>query len=163
LRHISCFALREFVQRETTPKVRKTSADTVTEEKNSKPRQRKISVQLMAMLNGFPHRCPYVCHRPEADPIESLDDFRRTFSDQRRKVALNLQNPRILKISFKTLRHLRATMEHHRTKDILRVMQLLAHRSIKNTRVHTHLVSFEGDEFICKAARSVESVSPSYW
>jgi hypothetical protein len=38
-------------------------------------------------------------------------------------------------------------------------MQLLGHRSIKNTLVYTHLVSFEGDEFICKIARSVDEAT----
>jgi integrase len=129
---------------------------TIRPEKNSNPRQRKISGQLMVMLSGLPHRWPYVFHRPEADPIESLDDFRRALSDQRRKVALSLQNPRILNINFKTLRHFRATMEYHRTKDILHVMQLLGHRSIKNTLRYTHLVTFEGDEFICKVAKNAQ-------
>jgi hypothetical protein len=47
-------------------------------------------------------------------------------------------------------------MEYHRTKDILYVMQLLGHKSIKNTLVYTHLVDFGGDEFVCKTARNVE-------
>jgi integrase len=132
------------------------SCITIKPEKNSKPRQRKMSPQLITMLNGLPHRWSYVFHRPDADPIESLDDFRRVFCDQRRKVALSLQNPRILNINFKTLRHFKATLEYHRTKDILHVMQLLGHRNIRNTLVYTHLVSFEGDEFICKVARNVQ-------
>jgi integrase len=97
-----------------------------------------------------------VFHRPDADPIESLDDFRRVFCDQRRKVALSLQNPRILNINFKTLRHFKATLEYHRTKDISHVMQLLGHRNIRNTLVYTYLVSFESDEFICKVAKNVQ-------
>ena len=36
------------------------------------------------------------------------------------------------------------------------VMQLLGHKSIKNTLVYTHLVNFEGDEFVSKLARNVE-------
>jgi integrase len=135
------------------------SCITIKPEKNSNPRQRKISPQLMTMLGGLPHRWVYVFHRPEADPIESLDDFRRVFSDQRRKVALSLQNPRILNINFKTLRHFKATMEYHRTKDILHVMQMLGHRNIRNTLVYTHLVSFEGDEYICKTARNVDEAA----
>ena len=47
-------------------------------------------------------------------------------------------------------------MEYHRTKDILHVMQLLGHKSIKNTLVYTHLVDFGGDEFVCKVARTVD-------
>mgnify|MGYP001024858797 CR=1 FL=1 len=35
-------------------------------------------------------------------------------------------------------------------------MQLLGHKNIKNTLVYTHLVDFRGDEFICKAAQTVD-------
>jgi site-specific recombinase XerC len=67
-----------------------------------------------------------------------------------------LQNPRIDAISFKTLRHFKATMEYHKTKDILHVMQLLGHKDIKNTLIYTHLVNFESGEFVCKTARTVD-------
>ena len=33
---------------------------------------------------------------------------------------------------------------------------MLGHRNIRNTLVYTHLVSFEGDEFICKVAKNVQ-------
>jgi integrase len=74
----------------------------------------------------------------------------------RRVAAERLGNPRFKAISFRTLRHFKATMEYHRTKGILYVMQLLGHKSIKNTLVYTHLVNFEGDEFVSKLARNVE-------
>jgi hypothetical protein len=38
-------------------------------------------------------------------------------------------------------------MEYHKTKDILRVKQLLGHKRIDSTLVYTQLVSFEGDEY----------------
>lgn len=59
-------------------------------------------------------------------------------------------------VSFRTLRHFKATMEYHRTRDILHVMQLLGHKSIKNTLVYTHLVDFGGDEFTCKVAKTID-------
>jgi site-specific recombinase XerC len=74
----------------------------------------------------------------------------------RKDAAKRLGNPRLNSISFRTLRHFKATMEYHRTKDILHVIQLLGHKSIKNTLVYTHLVDFGGDEFVCKVARSVD-------
>jgi site-specific recombinase XerC len=88
-----------------------------------------------------------------------MDDFRRTYEDQRRNVSQRLQNPRLTQITFRTLRHWKATMEYHNTKDILHVMQLLGHRSIKNTLVYTHLVNFESDEWICKVASTKEERS----
>lgn len=68
----------------------------------------------------------------------------RLFYDQRKKIAEKLQNPRILKVSFHTLRHWKATMEYYKTKDILHVMRLLGHKNIKNTLIYTQLAKFEG-------------------
>ncbi len=48
-------------------------------------------------------------------------------------------------------------MEYHRTKDILKVMKLLGHKSIANTLIYTQLVEFEDDDKYCTAtAQSVE-------
>jgi hypothetical protein len=49
-------------------------------------------------------------------------------------------------------------MEYHRTKDILHVQQILGHRNIASTLVYTHLVKFEGDEYIMRVANSLEEV-----
>ena len=45
---------------------------------------------------------------------------------------------------------------HHWTKDILHVKQLLGHRSIQSTMIYTHLINFEGDEFTCRTAKTIE-------
>jgi len=37
-----------------------------------------------------------------------------------------------------------------------RVKQLLGHRSIQSTMIYTHLVNFEGDEFTCRTAKTLE-------
>jgi len=47
-------------------------------------------------------------------------------------------------------------MEYYKTKDILHIMRILGHKNIKNTLVYTHLVNFEGDEYISKAAWTLE-------
>jgi hypothetical protein len=68
-----------------------------------------------------------------------------------------LGNPRLMKIKLKTFRHWKATMEYHRTKDILYVKELLGHKNIQNTLVYTHLVSFEEDDaWVVKVASSIE-------
>jgi integrase len=135
------------------------SCVTVAPEKNSKPRQRKISSKLLAMLKSLPATGEYLFRNPKVDSIRSLDDFRRHFEDNRRRAAKKLQNPRLNRISFKTLRHWKATLEYHRTKDILHVMRLLGHRNIQNTLIYTHLVNFEGDEYACKTAKTVEDAT----
>ena len=89
----------------------------------------------------------------------NLQRFSAWFFEKRKEIANRLQNPRIRSISFKTFRHFKATMEYHRTKDILHVMNLLGHKNIKNTLVYTHLIDFQDDEYVCKAARTVEEAT----
>ena len=128
----------------------------ITPEKDSRARQLRISFRLAAMLQQLPHSWEYLFRDPKTDPLRSIQNFHRNFCAQRKNLAKRLQNPRLNSISFRTLRHFKATMEYHRTKDILHVMQLLGHRSIKNTLVYTHLVNFEGDEYICKVANTID-------
>ena len=125
----------------------------VTPEKNSSPRQFKVSDKLTAMLSTLPRRCDFV-FRPAKE--SQLRHFRRVYIQQRRALADKLQNPRIGKITFKTLRHFKATMEYHKTKDILHVMQLLGHKNVRNTLVYTHLVQFESDQYVSKVAETVK-------
>jgi integrase len=118
-------------------------------EKNSKPRMFKISSKLTAMLNALP--------KAKDGPFKSnLTNLYRDFEIQRKSIASKLQNPRIERITFHTLRHWKATMEYSKTKDILYVMQLLGHRNIKNTLVYTQLVNFESDEYHFATAASIE-------
>ena len=35
-------------------------------------------------------------------------------------------------------------------------MQSLGHKNIKNTLVYTHLVDFQNDDYVCKAAKTVD-------
>jgi hypothetical protein len=47
-------------------------------------------------------------------------------------------------------------MEYHKTKDILHVMKLLGHRSIKNTLIYTQLVQPENnEEYVSKVAWTI--------
>jgi integrase len=119
----------------------------VTPEKGSNPRAPKISEKLLAMLQGIRKNTNRVFGN------YTLAGFSCSFQRQRKRTALKLQNPRIAQITFHTFRHWKATMEYHRTKDILYVMRLLGHKNIKNTLVYTQLMPFkEDDQFICKVA-----------
>ena len=126
---------------------------TVTPEKNSRPRQFKLSTKLIAMLNQLPRKSDQIFGGG------NYNDFARWYYMRRRLLAEKLGNPRIRQISFKTFRHWKATTEYHRTRDILHVMQLLGHKNIRNTLVYTHLIGFESDEFVCKAANSVNEAA----
>jgi len=84
-------------------------------EKHGAPRQCKISGKLAAMLNSIPKRNKRVFGK------STLATLRKNFMQQRQRTAFNLQNPRIKRITFHTLRHWKATTEYHKTKDILHV------------------------------------------
>jgi len=57
-----------------------------------------------------------------------------------------------------TFRHWKATMEYHKTKDILHVMRLLGHRNIKNTLVYTQLISFDEEDYVSKVAWTLDEI-----
>ncbi|RJS88888.1 MAG: site-specific integrase [Thermotogae bacterium] len=122
----------------------------VTPEKNSNPRIFKLSGKLIAMLKALPVKNDYVFRSGSLRHL--ADNFRK----QRKRIAYKLKNPRIKRISFKTLRHFKATMEYAKTKDILHVKEILGHKNINNTLKYTHLVNFKTDEYISKAAKTVE-------
>ena len=86
----------------------------------------------------------------------NLHSFRRTFRLYRKRMAHKLQNPRLLKLNFHAIRHWKATMEYHRTKDLLYIKELLGHRDIKTTLIYTQLIDFEDDEYHSAVARSIE-------
>jgi integrase len=69
----------------------------------------------------------------------SQDSLRATLGASRKRAAWKLANPRLKEIHFHTLRHWKATMEHHKTKDPYHVKQLLGHKSLKNTEIYINL------------------------
>ena len=86
-----------------------------------------------------------------------IDTFRDNYAEQRDRIAEKVQNPRLSKIMFKTMRTWKATMEYHRTKDVLYVMQLLGHKEIKNTLVYIQLeeaLFADQTDFISKVAKT---------
>jgi len=118
-------------------------------EKGSNPRIFKISGKLVSMLNTLPKTDGRIF------PVRDLS-LRANFNRQKRRIALKLQNPRLAQITFHTLRHWKATMEYHRTRDILHVKQLLGHKQIENTMLYTQLIDFEGDDYNSAVAKSIE-------
>jgi integrase len=123
----------------------------ITPEKGSNPRIFKMSNKLIGMLNNFPRKEQQIFSH-----YKSLSTLRRTFERHRQRTAHKLGNPRILRITFHTLRHWKATTEYHRTKDILYVMELLGHKNIKNTLIYTQLIKPHTDEeYVSKVAKTI--------
>jgi integrase len=127
----------------------------VTPEKGSKSGTYKASKELAQMIEALPRKYG---DRIFSEPGMSLDHHSRNFTKQRKRMANKLKNPRLLSISFKTLRHFRGTMEAWRTKDPFHVQQFLRHRNIANTMRYIHLaqVLFKNEqECVTKVAHNV--------
>ena len=122
---------------------------TIAPEKNSNPRQFRISTKLVSMLNRLPKKNTFIFGSG------GLDNFSRWFFMKRLELARKLENPRMAKIGFKTLRHWKASTLYHQTRDILLVMRTLGHKDIRNTLVYTHLMDTRDDEYVCKTAKSL--------
>jgi integrase len=122
----------------------------ITPEKHSNPRMLKISQRLLERLADLPKNSKYVFGGT------SLKTTARLFERSRKIAASTSKNPRLEKITFHTLRHWKATMEYHKTKDILHVMRLLGHKNIKNTMRYTQLVDFSEQDFVVKVAWTLE-------
>ncbi|MEM2780698.1 MAG: tyrosine-type recombinase/integrase, partial [Candidatus Bathyarchaeia archaeon] len=120
-------------------------------EKNSNPRVIKVSSGLIARLFSLPRYTEYVF---KTNPNNKLKTLARRFQEYKKRIAKELQNPRLNLISFLSLRHFKATMEYKKTKDILHVKELLGHINIQNTLVYTHLVNYGETEYICKVAKN---------
>lgn len=124
----------------------------ITPEKNSNPRIFHMSPKLVGMLQKLPKNYGKYVFAKLNMP---LDHFRDNYTQQRKRIAAKVQNPRINKIQFKTLRTWKGTMEYHRTKDVLYVMQVLGHKNIKNTLIYIQLEEalFKGEiNYVSKVA-----------
>lgn len=127
-------------------------------EKRSNARMWKVSPQLIAQLNALPKTSAKVFGDCKMDSLKSA------FLHLRRRQAAKLQNPRLLKIGFHTLRHWKATMLYHRTKDVLFVRDFLGHKSIKNTEKYITIerkmfADYGDDEFTVKIAHTPQELT----
>jgi len=127
----------------------------ITPEKGSNPRILPISMKLIEMLNNLPKKSEkiFIC--------SSKKIMNTNFYMQRKRIAKKLSNPRFLKITFHTLRHWKATMEYHKTKDILYVMKTLGHKAIQSTLIYIDLErgifnSPKNDEYTVRVAKTLD-------
>ena len=121
--------------------------------KGSNPRVFKMSDKLTAMVT----RLIRETSREERLWKGELKTITRNFQRKRTILAERLANTNLMKVSFRTFRHWKATNEYHRTKDILHVKRMLGHKRIENTLVYTHLLDFdEDDAWVVKVASSIE-------
>jgi integrase len=69
----------------------------------------------------------------------------------RNRLAEKLQDPTFKSIRLYDFRHFRASMEYHKTRDLLYVKTLLGHKDLRTTLRYTQLLDLPNDEYTCKA------------
>ncbi len=95
--------------------------------KNHKPRQLEVTPRLIAMLNTLPKTSELIFPT-------NYRNVQSSFVKLRKRVAHNLQNPRILSISFVSFRHWGGTQLAWLTNgNVLIVKEKLGHKKIENT------------------------------
>ncbi len=99
-------------------------------EKGSNPRIWRVSTELIAMLNNLPRKSEKVFG------TGSPGTMKATYISARRSLAQKLQNPRLLRITFHTFRHWKATTLYHQTKDPYYVKDFLGHKSLTSTEIY---------------------------
>jgi integrase/DNA-directed RNA polymerase subunit M/transcription elongation factor TFIIS len=114
-----------------------------------------VDPQLLRMLDQMPriNECVFGNY--------TKDSLKATLGRARKRLAFKLGNPRLLGIHFHTLRHWKATMLYHETKDILHVKEFLGHRDIEHTLLYITLESqiFKNDsddKFTSRVAKNTE-------
>ncbi|MCL2287920.1 MAG: tyrosine-type recombinase/integrase [Candidatus Bathyarchaeota archaeon] len=121
-------------------------------EKHSRARILPISNKLVDMLNRLPRNSEKI--------FSTHESLRSNFHDARKTLIYKLQNPRLKDIHLHTFRHWKATMEYHKTKDILHVQQMLGHKSIECTLVYitieNALYKNTIDDYTVKVAKTID-------
>jgi len=118
-------------------------------EKGSSSRTLKVSDKTISMIKAIPKKSSYIFNT-------KTRCLGTVFGRQRSKLAVKLQNPRLRQIHFHTLRHWKATMTYHKTRDILLVKYMLGHKRLENTEVYTHLMDFQNEEYHSATAKTLE-------
>ena len=123
-------------------------------EKGSNARIIKVSPRLIMVIEALPKKCEKVFGK------SNKTDKSHSYQRQRTWLSKKQANPRLQKITFHTFRHWKATMEYHKTKDIIHVQRLLGHRNIQNTLRYINLEQaiFEesSDKFHVRVVDSIE-------
>jgi len=78
----------------------------------------------------------------------------------RNRLTKKLQDPAFKTIRLYDFRHFKATMEYHKTKDLLHVKTLLGHKDLRTTLRYTQLLdNLPSDEYHCKTANNDKQAS----
>ncbi len=127
---------------------------TITSAKHCIGRTLRIKAQTLVMLNAYVLK-KKLKQSDRLFPVDSgsISEGYRRF---RNKLADNLGDMSLKSIRLYDFRHFKATMEYHRTKDLLHVKRLLGHKDLRTTLRYTQLIEIEGDEYHSATAKTIQ-------
>jgi integrase len=113
----------------------------------------KVSDEFLARINRIPKR-------DDGKVFANVRYLLSNFTFQRKRIAHTYGNPRLLKITFRTFRHWKGTMEYHKTHDVYHVKKILGHKRLRSTEIYINLeqaVFTEiNEEFHVKAVKTLD-------
>jgi integrase len=107
--------------------------------KNHNGRQVKLKTATAELLRQYLHK--YTAEKPFPTSRSMSEMWQRA----RKHVAQKLNQPELLKIPLRNLRHHHACEYYRQTNNILMVMQRLGHKKIETTMLYTQLIALEED------------------
>lgn len=119
------------------------------------------NARILPISNHFIDRLQLLPKESERVFPMTMTAMRSNFSIQRKRKAKQLNSPRLLKLSFTSIRHWKATTEYHKTRDVLHVKQLLGHKSLQSTMVYIDIEraiygEHREEEFTTRVAHTIE-------
>jgi integrase len=122
-------------------------------EKGSNSRLIPLSPELIGKIKTLPNNKNTIFTTRE-------HGLNNTLVELRKRVANKTGDKRLLKIHFHTFRHWKATMEYHKTKDIIHVKTLLGHKAITSTMIYINIESAlwlqATDDWTSKVSHNIE-------
>jgi len=126
----------------------------ITSAKHCVGRTLKLKSQTLVMLNAYVMRRK-LNQNDVLFPISS-GSISNAYRRVRNSLAEKLGDMSLKSIRLYDFRHFKASMEYHRTKDLLYVKRLLGHKDLRTTLRYTQLIEIEGDEFHSATAKTVQ-------
>ncbi len=124
--------------------------------KLGKQRELRLTTNTVAMFKAYLAKHEFAVNEQLFPKSRSIRD---NYLKIRRNAARKLGDPALRQIRLYDFRHYFGSMLYHNTKDILYVKEKMGHKRLENTMIYTHLVSFESDEWICRAAKDIRTAS----
>jgi integrase len=126
----------------------------ITGAKHTVGRNGKLKSNTLEMLKKYINK-NHLNANDKLFPTQS-EHISESYRKLRNTLARKLQDPTLLTIRLYDFRHFKASMEYHKTKDLLYIKQLLGHKDLRTTLRYTQLLEgLENDEYHCKTATNI--------